>query len=404
MIDVRFDGSTVWAGALPNPFRALRLSPLCGINRSTQPQKPRLRAVQVKSKGMMMTGRRTFSAAPAGFPEPAVVGLFESSRIACRCGECRLFRVCPKFRGAAAESFSDARRPREPGGDMKRTATTLALLAGFGGGCVSPGSKTGNTPGGGMPQAAEQPAKFGAVTRGQQNPAYQGPYGEPVLAGTSRGAMPTDAKVQQAAPFRPYVPPGAATSPNTVAVVPGMSNVRPAAYTGNMANGQVMQASGFGPQGCGPGGFGGPGGGGSGLPGILPVPGMGPPGAVAASGGGRRGGRAGDGRDRVLPGGRASIKFTGPAGMKVTWQTPGGGVQRRGHRADRPEGVQLPPGSGVPPAAHADPAEPPGPDVLPDAGDCRRRTRRRSRSWPTRRSRSRSPTRTSTRPSPATSW
>jgi hypothetical protein len=56
--------------------------------------------------------------------------------------------------------------------------------------------------------------------------------------------------------------------------------------------------------------------------GILPVPGQGPPGAVAAVGALPMSG--GGGATRVAQG-RTSIKFTGPAGMKITWQMPNGG-------------------------------------------------------------------------------
>ena len=57
--------------------------------------------------------------------------------------------------------------------------------------------------------------------------------------------------------------------------------------------------------------------------GIVPVPTMGPPGAVAAFGALTGGPGPGMGRPG-LPNGRSSINFTGPAGMKVTWQLPDG--------------------------------------------------------------------------------
>ncbi len=60
--------------------------------------------------------------------------------------------------------------------------------------------------------------------------------------------------------------------------------------------------------------------------GIMPVPGQGPPGAVAAVGALPLSGGpgAGAGATGVVIG-RTSIKFTGPAGMKITWQLPNGG-------------------------------------------------------------------------------
>jgi hypothetical protein len=60
--------------------------------------------------------------------------------------------------------------------------------------------------------------------------------------------------------------------------------------------------------------------------GILPVPYQGAPGAVAAYGA-LLPGQSGPGMGRGgmgMPNGRSSINFTGPAGMKVTWQLPDG--------------------------------------------------------------------------------
>ena len=86
---------------------------------------------------------------------------------------------------------------------MKRTATTLALLAGFSGGCMSTDAK--NEPAGG----------FGTVSRGMQVPGVMGPNGEPVMAARAAmpsgspsgvmqagGKMPSDSKIQQAALFK----------------------------------------------------------------------------------------------------------------------------------------------------------------------------------------------------------
>lgn len=198
---------------------------------------------------------------------------------------------------------------------MKRTATKLALLAGIGGGgCMSPGGNTtaptaGTQP---MPMAA-QPAKFGNVSKGREIPGYVGPTGEPVMAAAARGAAP-DGAVKNAALFRRYGEPSAAEL-RTVAHIPGMRN-KGCADCATGATG-VAPASGM------DGGFAGPyGGPPPGHGGILPVPGMGPPGAVAAFGamtGGMGGGTG------AIANGRASIKFTGPAGMKITWQVPGGG-------------------------------------------------------------------------------
>jgi hypothetical protein len=185
---------------------------------------------------------------------------------------------------------------------MKRTATTVALLAGFGGGCVSPGGQTSGVPQSQQPIQAVQPAAFGAVSKGKQVMGYQGPNGEPILAAaaTGRGAMP-DGGIQQVM-FRKVGTPTAGECASC-AVVPGTSGSHAWGHGGN--------------QGPPPN---------PGLPGILPVPGQGAPGAVAAYGaivpgmGGMGGPMTG-----APANGRASIKFTGPAGMNVTWQTPGGG-------------------------------------------------------------------------------
>jgi hypothetical protein len=171
---------------------------------------------------------------------------------------------------------------------MKRTATTLVLLAGLGGGCAS----TYTQP---APKAGAQTAGgFGTVTRGRTIDNLQGPMGEPVM-------MTAGAPVMQAGGTSPK---GYVSTAGGV-MVPG-------------AGGNIVRASG---------GFGAPGFGASGPYGpqlphqcILPVPSMGPPGAVAAFGalgvpGGAR---------PPMANGRSSIKFTGPAGMKVTWQLPDG--------------------------------------------------------------------------------
>jgi hypothetical protein len=168
---------------------------------------------------------------------------------------------------------------------MKRTATTLALLAGFGGGCMStdgPNAKKPNVSGG-----------YGTVTRPATASGLQGPTGEPIPL--VRGAMPSGssnapATIMGASGMRP-----AGKTPVIRGYVPGISTV----------DSQVIQANGYAPVGPPQGG-------------ILPVPGMGPPGAVAAVG-------ALNPMMRPAPvNQRTSIRFTGPAGMKITWQLPNG--------------------------------------------------------------------------------
>src|SRR5947209_17927634 len=77
---------------------------------------------------------------------------------------------------------------------MKRTATTLVLLAGLGGGGCATSDQQARAP---QQQQQQQPAGgFGTVTRGKQVDNLQGAYGEPVMA--TRGQMPGGSGVKQA--------------------------------------------------------------------------------------------------------------------------------------------------------------------------------------------------------------
>lgn len=214
---------------------------------------------------------------------------------------------------------------------MKRTAKALVLLAGLGGGGCATDQQSARAPQQPMPAnqmaAAQTPAGgFGTVTRGKQVGNVQGPMGEPVMA--VRGAMPAGMS-------------GGVKQAGAMTLVGEGSMIRPVAGGGGPAHitsndgctncnvpgvgGAVMNAN-YGPP---PGAFAGaPGYGGTGpygpqppLPkyGITPVPTMGPPGAVAAVGA-YTGGMS---RPPMING-RSSINFTGPAGMKVTWQLPDG--------------------------------------------------------------------------------
>jgi hypothetical protein len=176
------------------------------------------------------------------------------------------------------------------GGIMKRTAATIALLAGFGGGCMSTDGPNAKKP---APSGG-----FNTVTNPMTAKGLQGPTGEPIPLAAARGAMPTGssgvpATMMAASGLQP------AGGKNTMLVrgyVPGISTVDP----------RVIQANDW--QGGPPQG------------GILPVPGMGPPGAVAAFG------AMNTMAMRMAPSNqRTSIRFTGPAGMKITWQLPNGG-------------------------------------------------------------------------------
>jgi hypothetical protein len=194
---------------------------------------------------------------------------------------------------------------------MKRTASTLLLLAGLGGGgCVSP-----------TPQAQKQaPAGgFGTVTQGKQIASMQGPLGEPVMG--VRGAPPGG--VQQAGGTNTLfgtagdIRPASGMSPTYITSSDGCTNCSVPGIGGSVIRdsgyGQSSGAGTYRPQ----------------MPqmpryGIVPTPGMGPPGAVAAVGA-LMPGMGGPGMNHgPMINGRSSINFAGPAGMKVTWQLPDG--------------------------------------------------------------------------------
>jgi hypothetical protein len=181
---------------------------------------------------------------------------------------------------------------------MKRTATTMMLLAGFGGGCVSPDGPTANKP--------VMQGGYGTVTRPKTVPGVQGPGGEPVAMTAVRGATPGG---------QPGMPP-AAWAATGVQPAGGLAAAGGGVVRAHLPGGYMTKAD--------PGvvpvnGFGAMGGGAPTNAGILPVPGMGPPGAVAAVG------AIVPGMRPAITNQRTSVRFTGPAGMKITWQLPGGG-------------------------------------------------------------------------------
>jgi hypothetical protein len=189
---------------------------------------------------------------------------------------------------------------------MKKTAATLLLLAGLGGGCVSPNGQPGQKNG--------QPGGYGTVTRPQAIPGVQGPGGEPVsvMPAAVRGTAPGGA---QQASYQP--------KPRVMSGVVQAGLQTPA----DGANCGPVQAHVPGGYAMGPGPSAGPG-----YPppmnrgGILPVPGQGAPGASANFGAIVPGmGGPGMGGAPIPANMRTSIRFTGPAGMKITWQLPHGG-------------------------------------------------------------------------------
>ncbi len=223
---------------------------------------------------------------------------------------------------------------------MKRTATTLILLAGLGGGgCVSSDTHTH----GNYAQTTHR-GGFGTVTRGQPVPSVQGPLGEPVMQTQARGATPGVSGPSGVMPaggaatligeegvFRPV---GAWGSRRLISGE-SCTNCSVPGIGGRILNGGGrMPADGYGmPDGYGktniPYDPGIPAKYGPQMPhmpryGILPVPGQGVPGAVAAYGALMPGQPGGMMSRPGVGSGRTSINFTGPAGMKITWQLPDG--------------------------------------------------------------------------------
>lgn len=189
---------------------------------------------------------------------------------------------------------------------MKRTATTLVFLAGLGGGCVSSEGPRPTSPGG-----------YNTVSYGRVVPGVVGPSGEPIIAaratmpGAANGGMKTDSGVVPAGAWR-------AEECSSCARVPGAHAPLFGPHFGkfdsvSMAAAPTVPDSHHG---------------------ILPVPGMGPPGVVAAVGalvpGMTPGGPMGA---PPVAMGRTSIKFTGPAGMSITWQLADGRFSEQGLKA-----------------------------------------------------------------------
>ncbi len=199
---------------------------------------------------------------------------------------------------------------------MKRTSATILLLAGLGG-CTTP-DKVATTAAAPI-TAADSPRPFGQSVRAQAGGNVKGMKAEPSAV---KQASATDA-------------PG--TIDNMVKQTAGLGTVRVNGMGAACADGS-----------CNTGGGGGYAGGGNGLPaygpttngfrqlighgaGILPVPAMGVPGAVAYPAG--MGGPGSGMYAGMYAPGRTSIRFANPAGMKVTWQAAGGSFPESGLEA-----------------------------------------------------------------------
>lgn len=205
---------------------------------------------------------------------------------------------------------------------MKRTAGTMILLAGLGG-CVSPDGAM--NPGTGI-------RPFNQAYRGIEAPGYMGAGGEPVhmTASAVRGAapggmMPASANMMPMAdsavmPAAGWGKRGDACATGDCGVhTPGLfgrHGSRIHADDGFGKHGKVVDPYAYGPMGHGIGTL-------LGHNGIMPVPAMGPPGAVAAVGAIGAGGPLGP----MATNQRTSIKFVSPQGMRVTWLGPSGYIE-----------------------------------------------------------------------------
>lgn len=199
---------------------------------------------------------------------------------------------------------------------MKRSAGLLLLLAGLSG-CMTASERT-------------DPAlnHFGRVGHAQTVPGVQLPDGAPVPVRTARGANPA-----------------------------GDAGVIHAVARGGKSSGQIKQVSGSEIVGCSSKGCSSH----QPLPtqvvpvpamthgGILPVPAMGPPGAVAAVGaltGAPPGGYGGPGGFGPLNA-RSEVRFVGPEGMEISWlvPAPNGGTMFSPNALQAPARYNFPQGA-----------------------------------------------------------
>lgn len=188
------------------------------------------------------------------------------------------------------------------------------LLAGLGG-CATPDGAT--TPG----MMGTRP--FNQAYRGVEAPGYIGSGGEPVhltAAAAARGAAPTGV-VQAGGMVRPSDP-GVMQASGWVRKGDGCADGGCATgggvHTPGLLGGKggVVDPYANGPMGSALGTY-------LGHNGIMPVPGMGPPGAVAAVGAIGAGGPL----CAAATNQRTSIKFVNPQGARVTWLGPAGYIE-----------------------------------------------------------------------------
>lgn len=188
---------------------------------------------------------------------------------------------------------------------MKRTAATFVMLAGLGGGCTTA-------------DKADGPAPFGQVSVGKEVPGVMGPDGGPVQRAAAQMPSGPDGGVTHA---DHTASPGAATGIRQTAGFARVSSGGGHVHGAGCADGSCgavggVGASAMGPMGRGLGYMIGHG------PGVLPVPAMGPPGAVAAVGALNAPGSGMYGA--MYQNQRTSIRFANPAGMTISWLGPNG--------------------------------------------------------------------------------
>ena len=170
---------------------------------------------------------------------------------------------------------------------MKRTAAAFMLIAGLGGGCM-------NTPKADLARTANHPAT--APTQTMKPTDFMGPHGEPITArGQNPGIVRADGR---------NLPPGGIVPVD--GIIPNFGLGYQYEHPGDVAKGGWVPTGSDGVPGFYPG------------RGILPVPTMGPYGAVAAVGALPPGGLA------APINARTSIRFGDPERMRITWYGPGG--------------------------------------------------------------------------------
>lgn len=206
-------------------------------------------------------------------------------------------------------------RPTDPGvnplgENMKKTAATFILLAGLGGGCVSPSGTTGNS------------KAFNAAYRNADVKGLSGPIGEPVAkVGAKVPAKTADSGIVQAGGMMP------ANGESMIQQTAGFGRIGGGSAggcsscgdSGDAGHGGLFSKHSWGHnRGCNS-GYCGNGGGGYGGP---PLPNGGPFGMVGGMGMGGMG-MGGMGMGPMYANQRTAVKFVAPQGMQISWWANG---------------------------------------------------------------------------------